>query len=497
MTKKASKGYNSFMISSTQEVVVLNKFKATKLIFSIIFIFSLIFSVFTLIDTHQKNNKNSFEAKTENSSAVNLHINKIDTSNFPKIKLSISIDDGFGKYIVDSNIKNYIIHENPKDKSKTNTITKISPLKNDSPLSIAFAVDKSQNMTSNDFFNAKDLISNFLKYGNIKDYSNISIISFSNDISLEKDSAEKKNTLDSYFSNQEFNGGSALYDSFYSSLLETASDKQNKIVVGIIKSEDSKSLKTIDDVVEKSLELNIPIYILNLSEKENLYCKEIAKSTGGLYFSPKNLDQSENIIKSIIEREKKQITIEFISNKSKTLNNDNNSLSINFSNTNYYGSANRTYTINQVVNPNSQIPDEVLSNMTDLERAIYNYEYSFVKAVNSKDFSFLKSSLYENAPLWNDQLKLIENYKKRGIKEKLLHYKILNWNKTSDEKIEVTIKEQIRISYPDTKSYYREYENTYTLVNSETGYKIYSLDNINVIDELPFISKKEAGVLLP
>ena len=135
--------------------------------------------------------------------------------------------------------------------------------------------------------------------------------------------------------------------------------------------------------------------------------------------------------------------------------------------------------------------------MTDLERAIYNYEYSFVKAVNSKDFSFLKSSLYENGPLWNNQLKLIENYKKRGIKEKLLHYKILNWNKTSDEKIEVTIKEQIRISYPDTKSYYREYENTYTLINSETGYKIYSLDNINVIDELPFISKKEAGVLLP
>lgn len=68
---------------------------------------------------------------------------------------------------------------------------------------------------------------------------------------------------------------------------------------------------------------------------------------------------------------------------------------LRFRNRDYMGEIWTQFQYQHIVNPNSSQSDLSvnLNNMSDIERAIYNYEHQFVKAVDSYDFNEVKDYL--------------------------------------------------------------------------------------------------------
>jgi uncharacterized membrane protein YvbJ len=102
----------------------------------------------------------------------------------------------------------------------------------------------------------------------------------------------------------------------------------------------------------------------------------------------------------------------------------------------------------------SEIPEEIRTLMN-------GYEQGLIAAINNNVFSKVQAFLYPDSQLYNDQIKLVENLNKKGIKEELIAYEITDLFGEGGQ-ISITTHEKIKISYSDGTSETKEYNWVYS-----------------------------------
>lgn len=120
------------------------------------------------------------------------------------------------------------------------------------------------------------------------------------------------------------------------------------------------------------------------------------------------------------------------------------------------------------------------NNEVAIKQAIDNYEKSYIRMVNSKDTYYIRDAIDLSGGLMSEFTNTIKSYSEQGINEDLMDYKIEKINKINDQQYEVTNYEKFYISYnKEKKSLYTDFRTVYVLSKTSTGFKVYSMKNID------------------
>lgn len=131
---------------------------------------------------------------------------------------------------------------------------------------------------------------------------------------------------------------------------------------------------------------------------------------------------------------------------------------------------------------NGNVVNTYDNNEVAIKQAIDNYEKSYIRMVNSKDTYYVRDAIDLSGGLMNDFTNTVKSYSEQGINEDLMDYKIEKINKISDQQYEVTNYEKFHISYnKENKSVYTDFRTVYVLNKTSTGFKVYSIKNIDKI----------------
>ncbi len=117
-----------------------------------------------------------------------------------------------------------------------------------------------------------------------------------------------------------------------------------------------------------------------------------------------------------------------------------------------------------------------------VEKLIQSYEHNFVSAINAGDFSIVSSDLLMGSKIYNSQKKTIKSYFSRGIKERLISYKIKSMKELQNGDFEIVVSEKLYVKISDSPMEYKEFENIYQVTRNNNEYKMSKIISIKLKD---------------
>lgn len=457
------------------------------------------FLIYTLSsrDTTTSNDQNllnSVEAKKEikpgevakvepaQPTKANISINQIDSSNFPEIKLYFTALNEQGQLIKDFDLKDLKIEEN---NTLQREVLKLKQSSADEALNVNLVMDTSGSMDNGKIENAKKAALEFLDTVNFQGKDLVEVISFDDMVSISEFFTKDKNSIANAISSLRLNGQTALYDALNTSLIETSRQSGAKCVIAFTDGQDNKSTTTPNQVIELSRKLSIPIYIVGIGDAvQGSILKDLSEQTGGYFISINDAYKLKDIYNEIFKKQKEQYILTFnTTNPQRDSNFRNISLELGEK---YIGSGTSSYMAKYLIDPTID-PNGGYSkgyNLSDIEKSIYNYQHSFVKAVENGSFNYWSPFIDENGTLYKQQSNLIDSYKNQGIKLKLLFFSIDSTKKINDAQYEVVVSEKFYITYGNRKPAYKDFKNTYIINKSNGVFKVAELTDMKTISDI-------------
>lgn len=284
---------------------------------------------------------NSSSVNSNNKKDLELKVTQIDSNDFPNIKLYILAKDSQGNIVKNLVKSDILIKENNKANVK---IEKVNYVNKAEPVNIEMIMDTSGSMADNDVLNTcKDIANKFLNIVDFKNNDKVGLIDF-NDISrVDNYFTNNKNSLMNSINGLTPNGETAFYDSLIDGLKQTNLQEGPKYIIAFTDGLDNKSKFTPKDVVDLSLKLNIPIYIVGLGdETSNDILKNISDKTGGEFFKLKDVNELNDVYKNILKKTKDETVVEYVSDLNKK-SSDSVKLDLNLVGNNYTGNTEFSY----------------------------------------------------------------------------------------------------------------------------------------------------------
>jgi len=213
--------------------------------------------------------------------AIEPTINYIDASEFPAVRLCVSVCDGEEQPIDGLTDANFFIIEGGE-------IKRDIPIKSnagDMPVAIAIAIDYSQSMLESDIENVENTTLALIKQMGETDSG--AVIKFSTQVNVVQDCTTDKGLLiDSTNAALEQGDGTALYDAIYESVAQISGAEGMKAVIVITDGDDTDSVHTPEDVISYSMKNKTFIHAIGLGDSlESDELQRIATSTKGKYYS--------------------------------------------------------------------------------------------------------------------------------------------------------------------------------------------------------------------
>ena len=414
-----------------------------------------------------------------------LTVRQVDTSNYPEISVYFTMQNSFGEYIVADEPRFFNLIDNSGGKSAPEVINSLRTTKDNSEINIALVIDRSGSMDTNrNFSTAQDMAVYFLDLLNYSKGDAAAVISFDDSVYINhffsRDSADLKSAVRGMYTD----GATALYDALHVSLLETSGQSGSKCVVALTDGQDNSSNISPRTVIDKSLELGIPIYIIGLGNENFTESRMIATESGAYFSQIDYISEIKAIYDDLFRIQQNQMVLTYVISDSAD-SAAQRDVRLQFRDNSYVGDEDIQFQYQNIVNPNySQNELDInIDNMNDVERAIYYYEHQFVKAVDTYDFNDLRDYIDPNGGLFELQKNLIENYRDRDVKERLLYYKINSLRQLSGGSYEAEVNEQFYIRIGEEQASYKEFVNTYIVNNTANGYKVSELTSLQTISD--------------
>ncbi len=218
-------------------------------------------------------------------------INQIDSSNFPKIVLFVSVQDAAGKMIRNLQNTDFTVTEDEVEQSPIEVETHLPSM------AMVLVLDTSGSM-KNAIEDTKRAASAFVDVVRTED--EMMVITFSDRVQVAENFSKNKEAVKNAVNTIKVRGNTALYDAAYQAVQSFGDKTGRKAIILLTDGKDDDgtgkplSKKTVDDVIAAAKQINVPIFTIGLgSDLDVPILQRMAAESGGQYFaSPTSADLS-------------------------------------------------------------------------------------------------------------------------------------------------------------------------------------------------------------
>jgi Ca-activated chloride channel homolog len=296
---------------------------------------SILLLHFFLLSTIFFSQEKKVITEIKSANVFELSIIKVYPDSFPNVSVLFQAKNNLGKPLWLLKKEELIIRENDKQCEILNLIN----ITENKPLNIGLVLDHSGSMFENPSYSA-DEINDYLnavnndkpapfEYTTSLDFAKLGINQFIDKIDNSSDSilfVGFSETVDNVFpltNNLESiklfikdiqpDKSTAFYDALYLSLDSLSKHASKSAIIALTDGQDNSSIHTLYDVINKSIEFNIPIYIIGLGFVNTTDLKFITKKTNGFFYQTNDPNQLNEIYLNIKDQLKSIYQVDYTS----------------------------------------------------------------------------------------------------------------------------------------------------------------------------------------
>lgn len=250
----------------------------------------------------------------EKSYSYGANLEQVDVSEFPKVKLYLSIKD----FATDS----YVDHLNPASFRLMEALSdgggfrKLDILSADQmdgkeKLNIAMVADCSASMEGN-FAYGQDIMERFLQNMQTGAGDQAALYSFADYVNREMHFTSDTDALSDAVYNMEMGDMTALYDALAFALSEIVVQDGAKCVIAFTDGIENYSTSSKEYVIQKANENHVPIYLIGIGTNvDDAQLRDIAESTGGFYANIENIGYMEELYDQVYHDQKSMYVVQY------------------------------------------------------------------------------------------------------------------------------------------------------------------------------------------
>jgi VWFA-related protein len=215
-----------------------------------------------------------------------LIVNRVDDSDFPQVRVWATISDGAGRAVTDLDAADFLAWE---DGSPAQVVS-ASPVPRDEAegITLVLALDVSGSMAGEPLESTKEAAEALLQV--LRDKDRAALITFSEKVERVQPFTSDVERLRTAIAGLAPAGDTAFNDAVFDAveMLEQLPPGRKAIVI-LTDGEDTASLVTVDDAINKARDAGVPVYAIGFGraaqsqELENVL-QRVAKVTGGHYY---------------------------------------------------------------------------------------------------------------------------------------------------------------------------------------------------------------------
>ena len=272
---------------------------------------------------------------------INIHISRIDKDNYPTIRAYININgdkDGESELASDFEESDFDIIDTQYEIDNF----KILKDENSNKVSISIVMDKSGSMDGSPIENAKIAAVEAVKHMDT-DNQQISIITYSDNATVNQKLSNKKETLERVINDINANGGTHISKGLIAGINEIKDEKGSRAVILMSDGRDGGSTSQMEEAVNLAIEEGICVYTVAFGDCDDVYMESIADATGGKFIKASDSTELADIYLTLQKYIVNNYCIEYEVTKNKEI--DPRYLTVNISE--YNTSSIKEYYLNE------------------------------------------------------------------------------------------------------------------------------------------------------
>ncbi len=249
----------------------------------------------------------------EKSYSYNANLEQVDVSEFPEVKLYLSIKDfATGSYVDNLDPDSFRLREALSGgKYRKPDILSADKMDGKEKLNIAMVADCSASMGYN-FSYGQDIMEGFLQSMQTGAGDQAALYSFADYVDREMYFTSDTDALSDAIYDMEMGNMTALYDALVYALSEIVVQDGAKCVIAFTDGMENYSTSTKEFVIRKANENHVPIYLIGIGGSvDDAALRDIAESTGGFYANIDDISYMEDIYDQIYRDQKSMYVVRY------------------------------------------------------------------------------------------------------------------------------------------------------------------------------------------
>ena len=226
-----------------------------------------------------------------------------DVSDYPDVKLYFSLEDDYGDPIILNSLDGTVTERLAGGKDIERTVRRIERLEGNQGLSIDIVADKSGSMDG-ELPKMQNIMSDFVRSLDYDTGDQVEILSFDSYVMYMCTYTRDVSLLLNGISNMVADGETALYDALATAIDNAGGRTGARCIIGFTDGEDNRSIYTPEEIIRKSKDKDVPIYLIGTGGANHGILSYIADSTGGYYWNVANITDISPILSTIYRNQK-------------------------------------------------------------------------------------------------------------------------------------------------------------------------------------------------
>ncbi len=248
------------------------------------------------------------------SDSYSMELSQVDVTDFPQVKLYLSVKDLEKDEMVDDLQQGgFILREKLKttEEYKDLKIEKAVKMDQNEGLNTAIVADVSASM-GDGLYTAEDAMAEFVKGMQYNVNDRAALYSFADTVYREHYFTKDEKALTEAIYGMETGNMTALYDALVYSISDIIVENGAKCVIAFTDGQENNSVSTKGYVVSKAKQYDIPIYIIGIGNGVDSYeLEDIAEQTGGFYRNIADISSMRDVYSEIYMAQKSMYVLQY------------------------------------------------------------------------------------------------------------------------------------------------------------------------------------------
>ena len=379
------------------------------------------------------------ERYVEPEHKLNISVQQVDASSFPKIRLYVRVEDAQSGDV--PNLEDILFFIRKQDANANyvrQQVSRVSQLNQSEALSVDMVADVSGSMNGAPLQEAKEIMSNFISSVQFSAGDMVELITFSTGVYLEEEFTNSASALINKINGLSTGNSTSLYDALYTGVTRAAAQSGAKCVIGFTDGMDNYSSCSVQDVIDIAKRYHVPIFIIGIGMGNNSELTSLASETGGEYYEISEITSMAEIYQEIYRKEKELYLVEFEDTNGDIASNAN--IVVGYHSPTYGGECSYSYTPSVLLSV-----EGTALYQEGPEAVVEGYMRAFDDAMTNADFSAISGYLKPGSNIYQTQ----QQYVLKHISEMLDSYEIVSVDYDTSDSCVVTTRENYYVQKPE------------------------------------------------